>query len=196
MSFKNRKILIINANPSPDSFCLELAKRYYNGAMKAGTDVELINLIDLKFDLILRDGYRGKQILENDLIEVQNKIQNANHLVFIFPNWWGTYSALLKGFIDRVFIPDFAFNYIKGSLLWEKLLKGKTARLIITMDTPTWYYLLFYKKPGINSFKKSILNFCGINPVKTTIFSPIKKSSEKQRLKWLKYTENLGKKEG
>jgi len=187
-----KRILIFNANPGKESFCAELSRKYYEGAKQSGADAELINLIDLKFDLILRNGYKKDQKVENDIKNIREKIKNSNHLVFVFPNWWGTYPALLKGFVDRVFVPEFAFRYRKNSLMWDKLLKEKTARLIVTMDTPRWYYSLFYKSPGINSFKKSVLKFCGISPVKTTIFSSIKKSTDKQRSYWLKYAKRLG----
>ena len=100
----------------------------------------------------------------------------------------------MKGFIDRVFLPKFAFKYRENSPFWDKLLTNKTARLIVTMDTPRWYFSLIYGKPGHNSMKKSVLNFCGINPVKITTFSPIKRSDNKMRQKWLLITEDLGKK--
>ena len=124
--------------------------------------------------------------------DFQNEIKKAEHLVFVYPNWWGTYPALLKGFIDRVFLPKFAFKIQEKSPLPEKLLKGKSARLIVTMDTPLWYYNLIYKKSGHNSMKKSILNFCGIKPVKITAFEPIKSSTEEKRKLWLNKVEKLG----
>lgn len=186
-------ILIINAHPDAQSYCAELAKAYLKGATSTH-DCELINLTDLAFDPILHHGYRVKMELEPDLKTIQHKIANANHLVFVYPTWWGTYPALLKGFIDRVFLPGFGFKYRENSILWDKLLHGKTARLIITMDTPRWYYNLFYRKPGVNSIKKCVLQFCGINPVRVTCFGPIKTSSFEQRQKWLKKVEVLGEK--
>jgi putative NADPH-quinone reductase len=110
----------------------------------------------------------------------------------IYPTWWGTYPALFKGFIDRVFLPKFAFGYRENSVFWDKLLTGKTARIITTMDTPKWYYSLIYKSPGHNSVKKNILEFCGIKPVKITSFSPIKTADSKKRTNWLNRAEELG----
>ena len=187
-----KNILIINGHPNKESFCYELAKRYLIGAEKAGTGVKLVNLIDLEFSPILKYGYNKRTELEPDLIRMQNEIKKAEHLVFVYPNWWGTYPALLKGFIDRVFLPKFAFKIQEKSPFPEKLLKGKSARLIVTMDTPLWYYNLIYKKSGHNSMKKSILNFCGIKPVKITAFEPIKSSTEEKRKLWLNKVEKLG----
>ena len=99
----------------------------------------------------------------------------------------------MKGFIDRIFLPEFAFKYHKDSPFWDKLLKGKTARLIVTMDAPKWYYWFIYRSPGTNSMKRAILEFSGISPVKITSFSPVKSSDEPKRAKWLKQVELLGK---
>ncbi len=187
-----KKILIINGHPDKESLCYQFAMSYKKGAENAASECILINLIDLHFDPILHFGYRQRTELEPDLLKVQNDILNADHLVFIYPTWWGTYPALLKGFIDRVFLPKFAFKYRDNSLLWDKLLKGKSARLIVTMDTPKWYYSLVYKSPGHNSIKKGVLEFCGISPVKITTFGPVKSSDDNKRKKWINQVEKLG----
>ena len=187
-----RKILIINGHPDKESFCSALSEHYKIGADSSGADCKLINLTELNFSPVLKYGYRKRTELEPDLLEAQKFISAAEHLVFIYPTWWGTQPALLKGFIDRVFLPKFAFKYRDNSLLWDKLLKGKTARLIVTMDTPKWYYNIIYNRPGHNAMKKGLLEFCGIKPVKITTFSPIKKANESKLAKWLKKAEILG----
>jgi len=189
-----RKILIINGNPDKDSMCAKFAESYKRGAESTGADCKLVYLIDLQFDPILHFGYRKRTELEPDLVQIQKDILEANHLVFVYPTWWSTYPALLKGFIDRVFLPKFAFKYRENSLLWDKLLTGKSARLIVTMDTPKWYYWFVYKSPGHNSLKKGILEFCGIKPVKISAFGPVKTSDEKKRKKWIEKVEELGRK--
>ena len=187
-----KKLLIINGHPDEKSFCNSLAQSYKIGADSAGVECKLVNLYDLKFNPILYHGYRLITELEPDLLEIQQDILNANHLVLVYPNWWGTYPALLKGFIDRVFLPGFAFKYLEKSPLPAKLLKGKTARLIVTMDTPAWYYFMVNRKPGHNSMKIGILGFSGIKPVKISSFSPLRSSDEKKRKKWLAEVEKLG----
>ncbi len=186
-----KNVLIINGHPDKNSFCTSLAEQYKKGA-DLSADCKLINLIDLNFSPVLEYGYRTRTDFEPDLQNMWDLISKANHLVFIYPNWWGTYPALLKGFIDRVFLPGFAFEYQNKSPFPKKLLTGKTARLIVTTDTPNWYYSLVYKKPGHNSMKKSILGFCGIKPVKISTIGPIKNSSKAQRIKWLDKVEKLG----
>ncbi len=186
-----KNIVIINGHPDKNSFCTSLAEQYKKGA-DLSADCKLINLIDLNFSPVLEYGYRTRTDLEPDLQNMWDLISKANHLVFIYQNWWGTYPALLKGFIDRVFLPGFAFEYQNKSPFPKKLLTGKTARLIVTTDTPNWYYSLIYKKPGHNSMRKSILGFCGIKPVRISTIGPIKNSSKTQRIKWLDKVEKLG----
>jgi len=191
-----KKVLIINGHPDKESFCFALAERYKKGADAAGAECKLVHLIDLKFNPILTFGYRKISELEPDLLKMQQEITAADHLVFVYPNWWSTLPALLKGFIDRVFVPTFAFKYRPNSPFWDKLLQGKTARLIVTMDTPQWYYWLINKNAGHNAMKVGILEFSGIKPVKISSFAIIKSSDATKRKKWLDDVETLGKKQG
>ena len=187
-----KKILVINGHPDKESYCFSLAESYKEGATLSGANCKLVNLIDLDFNPNLEHGYNEQMELEPDLKAIQQDIMDAQHIVFVYPNWWGTYPALLKGFIDRVFLPGFAFKYSDDSPFCDKLLKGKTARLIVTMDAPKWYYFLIYKSPGHNSMKTAILGFCGISSVKITSFSGIRSSTPEKRKHWLDEIEELG----
>lgn len=188
-----KKILIINGHPNKDSLCTSLAMQYKSGAETSGADCKIIHLADMQFDPILHKGFSEIQELEPDLEQVQKEILWADHIVLVFPNWWGTYPALLKGFFDRIILPGFAFKYHEGKAIPEKLLKGKTARLITTMDTPGWYYRWIYKSVGTRAVKKNVLEFCGIGPVKSTYFRTVRDSSEGKRAQWLVEAELLGK---
>lgn len=175
------RTLIILGHPDKNSFDKSLADAYEKGAKEKGGDVERINLIDLKFDLILRDCYKRPQVLEPDLVEAQRLIKWANHLVFIFPVWWSAPPALLKGFIDRVFLPGFAFQYRDNSHQWDKLLSGRSARLIMTSNASVAWLYLAYFHPAVNMMKKATLEFCGVSPVSVTSFGSIKNCDEKKR---------------
>lgn len=190
-----KKILIINGHPDKESLCFALAESYKKGADTNGEQSQLVRLIDLKFNPILTHGYRLVSELEPDLLKIQQDILQADHLVFVYPNWWATFPALLKGFFDRAFIPNFAFKYHEKGPFWDKLLKGKTARLIVTMDTPKWYYWLVNRSAGHNAMKIGVLEFSGIKPVKITAFAPVKSSNSAKRKKWLDEVEQLGKKQ-
>lgn len=185
-------ILLIHGHPSKESYCFALAQAYKQGALSAGAEVREIHVGDLQFNPNLAHGYRKITELEDDLIRAQDAIRWAEHLVFVYPTWWGTIPALLKGFIDRTFLPGFAFKYRGNSPWWDRLLTGRSARLIVTMDAPVWFFRMVYGKPGHNAMKKMILEFCGIKPVKITSFGSVKRSSEKQRISWLDKVRHLG----
>jgi len=187
-----KKILIINGHPNKESFNFGLAQAYKNGSQKSGAEIKEIVIRDLQFNPNLQFGYQKISELEPDLIEAQDKIKWANHLVWIHPVWWGGLPAITKGFIDRVFLPDFAFKYRNDSVWWDKLLIGKTARIITTLDTPSIYYWLAFGRPSVNQLKKSTIEFCGIKPVKVTYIRPIKNSTEAFRNKSLQEIELLG----
>lgn len=181
----NKRILVILGHSSAASFCGALAQSYAKGAEAAGNEVRSLSLGKLRFDPILRDGYAKIQELEPDLVVAQEAIAWAQHIVFVYPIWWGSIPALLKGFFDRTFLPGFAFKLRKGSLMVDGLLAGRSAHLLVTMDTPPWYFRWIYRMPGHNQMKRTILEFCGIKPVTVTNFGPVKDSPPKAREQWL-----------
>lgn len=189
-----KKILLIHGHPVDDSFADQVVEAYLAGAVEGGHQVRKMILKKLEFDPNFSQGYRGNQQLEPDLVKAQEDIAWADHLVFVYPNWWGTYPALLKGFIDRVFLPGFAFRYSNGHRFPEQLLRGKSARLIMTMDNPKWYYFLVLGAPGYKSLRKAVLNFCGIRPVHTFTLGSIRFAGEKQKKRWLEKVKKFGRK--
>ena len=189
-----KKILIILGHPVKDTFSDNLTQAYIQGATQAQADIRYLKLNQLSFNPNFSSGYRGRQDLEPDLAMAQEMIAWADHLVFFYPNWWATFPALLKGFIDRTFLPGFAFRYGNGRKHPEKLLSGRSARLIVTMDNSPWYYKWVLRQPGHHAMKKGVLQFCGINPVRITTIGSVKLSSEKQRRNWLAQVQKLGRK--
>ena len=189
-----KRILLILANTKKKSFCRTLADNYEQGATSKGHDIKRINLGDLKFDPILHEGLDGKQPLESDLVKSQKLIAWANHIVFVYPIWWSSFPAILKGFIDRTFTSGFAYKYNKNKMLPDKLLKGKSARLFATMDAPPFIYKFWFGAPGNKIMKRGLLNFCGISPVKISNIGSLKSSTESKRKQWLKQARQLGEK--
>jgi len=175
------KILIIDGHPDKNSFNCGLAQSYLKGAKESGAEVKEITIRDLKFNPNLQFGYQKRIELEPDLLDAWEKIKWADHLVWIHPVWWGGLPAITKGFIDRVFLPGFAFQYREKSVWWDKLLAGKTGHIITTLDQPGWYYRFAFGRPSVNQLKKSTLEFCGVKPVKVTYVGPIRNSTESFR---------------
>ncbi|MGG4392911.1 NAD(P)H-dependent oxidoreductase [Paenibacillus thiaminolyticus] len=187
-------ILVINGHPDPQSFCTALSDAYIEGVLTSKAQVRSIDVSKITFNPNLQFGYRKRTELEEDLVEAQKLIHWADHLVFVYPTWWGVMPAILKGFIDRVFLPGFAYKYRKNSSTVEKLLIGKSAHLIVTLDTPSWYNKLVYMNAGHHVMKRNILKFCGVSPVRVTELGPIRGSSDKLRAQWLAKVNQLGSK--
>lgn len=181
----SKNIAVILGHPDSASFCGTLAETYAKAAKEAGHSVRFFKLGEMAFDPTLHHGYNKRQELEPDLKELQEAITWAKHLVFVYPIWWGSIPALLKGMFDRVFLPGYAFKYRKNSSFWDRLLAGRSAHVISTMDTPPWYYRFIYSMPGHHQMKKTILEFCGIKPVKITSFGPVRFATEEKRSKWI-----------
>ena len=176
-----KKILVILGHPQSDSFCAALAARYATAARAQGAEVRELRLGELHFNPVLTVGFKGEQPLEPDLTAAQAAITWAEHLVFVYPTWWSGMPALLKGFVDRVFLPGFAFRYRKDSAWWDKLLTGRSADVLLTMDTPPFVYRWLLGAPALKQMKAGVLEFCGVKPVRVTLFGPIRKASPEQR---------------
>lgn len=185
-------VLIIDGHPRQGSFGDAVSARYMAGAKAAGLQVEFVALRDLSFDPILHHGYAQEQPLEPDLVRMQKAILQCKRLVLVYPIWWGGMPALMKGFIDRVFLPGYAFRY-RPNGLWDRLLAGRTARIIVTMDAPPWYDLLMYRAAGTHVARMAILRFVGFRPVRTWRIGPVRPSSPERRERWLVKAETIGK---
>ena len=175
------RTLIILGHPDRKSLCTALADNYEKGAREKGGDVMRVNISDLRFDPNLKYGYRQIQNLEPDLLEAQRLLKWANHIVIVYPVWWGGVPAILKGFLDRTLLPGFAFKFREHSNGWDKLLNGRSGRLIVTSDSPVWWMYLNYFHPAVNMMKKAVLEFCGVSPVTVTSFGSVKNASDKKR---------------
>lgn len=188
-----KKVLIILGHPNKNSFCGALADQYIKGAQKAGHEVKTLNIGDLEFNPILRDGYNNMPALEPDLKHSQQMIKWATHCLIVFPTRWTAPPALLKGFLERVLLPDFAYKYIKGKkpIPYIPLLKDKTADIIATMDSPNLFYRFIIGGTG-NKIIKDSLKFCGIKIKNNCFFGSIKMSSDSKKSKWLKKAFTMG----
>lgn len=186
------KVLIIAGHPRKDSFSNALAQAYRKGAIGSGADIKDLVLADMQFNLNVTTHLPQLQQSEEDVLRAQEYVRWADHLVFVYPTWWGTMPALLKGFLDRVFTPGFSFAEREGGNGHIKLLKGKTAQIITTMDTPLWVYRWILKAPGHHALADATLGFCGVEPVRRLSFSPIKDADVRQRQLWLEEAMQAG----
>lgn len=187
-------ILLIDGHPNPQSLCAGLAEAYAKGVRVQGLAVRTLSLRELSFDPVLRVGYHEQQKLEPDLLDAQAAINGAQHVVLVTPLWWGSVPALLKGFIDRTLERGWAYRY-KDNGMPEGLLAGRSARVIMTTDSPGWYLRLLQGSPTERQLVRSTLKFCGFKPVAFTRIGPVHSSDEMKRQKWLTQVQDLGQKD-
>ncbi|MFN3944132.1 MAG: NAD(P)H-dependent oxidoreductase [Allosphingosinicella sp.] len=185
------RVAIVDGHPDPEPgrFVHALADAYADGAAEAGHEVRRIDVAKLGFPLIRgRDEWQSGQ-LPPDIREAQETLRWADHLLFVYPMWLGDMPALFKGFMEQVARPDFAFRYREGGTP-EKLLKGKTARVLVTMGMPGFIYRIVYRAHSLKSFERNILRFVGIRPRSDVIGGVEGSGARRQR--WLAYVRELG----
>src|SRR5258706_10141570 len=128
---------MIDGHPDPDRarFVHALADSYAAGAIDAGHEVRRIEVAGLDFPLL-----RSRTAWESEpppaaIVEAQQALAWADHIVILYPLWLGDVPALLKGFLEQALRPGFAIDP-KGAGLNNGLLRGKSARLVVTMGMP------------------------------------------------------------
>ncbi len=190
-----KNVLLILGHPIQNSLCKALLDAYHKGAENSGANCKTIIISELNFNFNLSSGYKNREamLLEDDVLHSQKLIHWADHIVMAYPTWWGSMPALSKGFIDRVFLPGFAFKHHKGKDFPERLLKGKSIRLLVTMDAPKWWFYIVERAAQYKMLKSMVFGYVGFNPIRFSSFGAVRTSTEKQRTKWLSKTEQLGK---
>jgi putative NADPH-quinone reductase len=187
-----RKIMIVVGHPQTNTFCRALGEAYQRGAMAAGHMATLFALSEMKFDPILRDGFRKEQPLEPDLQAAYDALAACDHLVLIFPLWCGDMPALLKGFIERLLQPDLIRRQDTENAMNWSIFKNKSARVIMTMGMPVSVYRFWYGGHALKLITRNILKFIGITPVRHTLFGMIGTSKPETRERWVAEVGALG----
>ena len=173
------RVLVIDGHPREDSLGSALAGTIHRAAASRSAECRLIRLRELDFD----PRAHGRA-LDEDLLGAQRAIEWAEIVVMVYPTWWGGVPALLKGFLDRVLHPEFAFvERTDGG--WKGLLTGRAALLVTTMDTPRWIYRWLLGAPGHRAMREATLGFCGIAPIRILSFGPVRTSTLAERRRWL-----------
>jgi len=188
---RKKKIFILLGHPDMDSLNCTLANEYQRGAEEVGFEVRRLNLSEMQFDPILHHGYRLIQELEPDLLAFQENLRWCGHFVVFYPSWWSTMPALLKGLFDRVWLPGFAYQFT-SNYSWKKLLKGKSATMVVTSDTsPLAQRIIF--GDTTNELKRGILWFAGFSPICVRKFGYLKYFGQwhRERMKHKVYSLGL-----
>lgn len=188
------RIVVFQGHPDPAGghFGHALAEAYTDGAREAGHVVNTIDIARLDFPWLqsAKDFEQGKP--PASIGEAQRAIEQADHVVFIYPLWLGDMPAILKAFLEQTFRPAFVTDSEAGmSGFGSRRLKGKSARLVVTMGMPGLFYRVFYRAHSVKSFRRNILRFCGFKPVRTTVIG-VSVGGDKSRANWLRRAQAMG----
>jgi putative NADPH-quinone reductase len=176
------KIALIQGHPDAHGghFGHVLAASYAKAAREAGHVVRAIEVAQLDFPLLrsAADWQEGEPC--EAIRSAQQTIGWAEHLVIVFPLWLGDVPALLKGFFEQALRPGFAIGKAPAGKLWKKLLKGRSARVVVTMGMPAFFYRLYYRSHSVRSLKRNVLEFCGVDPVRTTLIGTVESAQARE----------------
>lgn len=191
-----RRILIVigHPDPEPSRLCRALAASYADGARSKGHEVRVVDVATLDFPMLRTMEEFSNRPLPLTLEDAAQAIRDAEHIVFIFPLWLGTMPALLKAFLEQVMRPGLAFAYPEAGRdgFTTSLLRGRSARVVVTMGMPSFLFRLWYLGHGIAGMRRNILNFVGIRPVRETLFGMVDAVSDASRKRWLERMRALG----
>ncbi len=182
-------------HPDADTMTGQIATLYESAAKAAGHDVRRMNLGQMRFDPILHKGYKEIQELEPDLKEFHKHLVWCEHFVVLYPNWWQTMPALLKGLFDRAWLPGICFNMRKHkdgtpTMGWKKRMKGKTARVFVLSGSPPWF-IWFLFGDYTNEIKMGILWFAGFK-TRVMRLGPTEQAPEWLKNAWRRRVSRLG----
>ncbi|WP_321501492.1 NAD(P)H-dependent oxidoreductase [Breoghania sp.] len=187
-----RTITVIHGHPdrAGTHLCQALGDAYVKAAQAAGHNVREITIGDLDFP-ILRNEAEFSGPVPDSLAESYAALREAEHIVILFPLWLGTLPALTKAFFEQVFHRDTAFEDNDGGFPHGRF-KGRTARLVVTMGMPAFFYRLWYRAHGLKGFERNVLAMVGMKPLKAILFGGAGTADEATRKGWLEKMEELG----
>jgi putative NADPH-quinone reductase len=192
----SRKIVLLQGHPDASAahFGHALADAYELAAQAAGHEVRHVRVAELDFPLLRSKTAWDAQALPPALQPAQDAILWADHIVLFFPLWLGGMPAIAKGFLEQVLRPGFAFERLSECNMGMKLLKGRSARIVVTMGMPSMVYRWYFRAHSLKALERSILGVVGIAPVHETLIGMVDGMSEAQRGKWLRRLEARGRK--
>jgi putative NADPH-quinone reductase len=152
----------------------------------------MIDVARLDFPLLRTQEQFRNEAPPPDIKDGQETIRWADHIVLCYPLRLGTLPALLKGFLEQAFRDGFAMKMREDGRGWTRLLKGKSARIVVTMGMPALVYRIFFGSHGLKSLERGILSFAGIAPIRASLIGLVDTRSQESRARWLVRMQTLG----
>ena len=189
-----KHILLIQGHPDAllHHLCHELEDAYALGAESAGHEVRRVSVAQLDFPVLRSQQAWETGALPPALAQAQADIAWAQHIVLIFPLWLGDMPALLKGFLEQVARPGFAFKPGGRNPWGRKALTGRSARVIVTMGMPALVYRWYFRAHSLKSLERNILGFVGMSPVSETLIGQVDELGDAGVKKWTEKMARLG----
>lgn len=189
-----QRILLIQGHPdaSAPHLCHALARAYATGAQAAGHEVREVDVARIDFALLRSQHEWELGLLPAVLKPAQEDIGWAQHIVLFFPLWLGDMPALLKGFLEQVARPGFAFSAEGSNPFGRKGLAGRSARVVVTMGMPAIVYRWYFRAHSVKSLERNILGFVGIAPVHETLVGGVEQLGDAGVAKWEARMRGLG----
>jgi NAD(P)H dehydrogenase (quinone) len=156
--------LVVVSHPDPHSLTHQVAHSVVEAIRSTGTTVETADLaaesFDPRFSAADLSLYRGNGSTPSDVAEEQTRIDRAEHLVLVFPMYWWSMPALLKGWIDRVFVEGWAYEY--GDRVFVKKLDRLTVHLVVVAgdDADSFERHGVYQAVR-TQIERGIIEYCG-----------------------------------
>jgi NAD(P)H dehydrogenase (quinone) len=173
-------MLIFYAHPNKDGHCGEILRKVQEGLAEKMIDYELIDLYAINYDPVLKpeEHYTsGHRDISPENQKMQEKIKKESRFIFIYPTWWNSAPAILKGFIDRVFTSGFAFRYEKN---FPKALLSGRAVVFTSTGGPRIVSKFYFRDGSVKFLTRDVLGFCGIK-AKGFVIDRATKLTDKQK---------------
>ncbi|MDZ7931385.1 MAG: NAD(P)H-dependent oxidoreductase [Rhodococcus sp. (in: high G+C Gram-positive bacteria)] len=164
--------LVVVSHSDPDSLTHHVARSVSEAIRTAGGTVETADLAAENFDPRFAGGdlnlFRGKGITPADVRAEQERIDRADHLVLVFPMYWWSMPALLKGWIDRVFVGGWAYDITADSGFVKKLDRLTVHLVALAGDDAD-----SFERHGVydafrTQIERGIVEYCGATVGSTT----------------------------
>lgn len=189
-----RTVIVFN-HPYEGSYCNAILNAVIKGLKIANHEVDLMHLDNDGFNPVMSKAdlkaFVEHKPVDPQVIDYNERLKKANHLIFIFPIWWDLMPATTKGFVDRVLSPGVVYDHHPRGFGLVPLLKNlKSVTIITTMNKPKIMYSLLIGNLIRKAMLRSVFKTMGYKNLNWISFAYVKSVSQEKRVKWLTDIEN------
>jgi NAD(P)H dehydrogenase (quinone) len=158
------RLLFVHAHPVPESYNAALCHAAVDAARAQGHEVRVIDLHAEAFDPVMgteeRRGYHDDAPPPPDVAVHIGHLRWAEGLIFVYPTWWYSQPAILKGWFDRVWRPGVTFTIPTPTTGMRPALTNiRLIGVITTLGSPWWFWTFLMGAPGRRIILRG-LRFC------------------------------------